>query len=146
MDWTGITEGLKSLSGMVTSAFDFFGKGKLDATKAAEMSHALEMKIKELESSSYQIQIALTEKMMVAAPWRAPLALVSGSAVVLICVFNCVARSVGWGAYSVEITTPEFLLLLGFFVFVASGDVDVLKKIFNWIGDRISKKPDNKEK
>ncbi len=148
MDANPIIEGLKTVAGMVTGVFDFLGKGRLDQTKAAELYYGLNQKLRELETHAWQLQLALTEKLMAQAPWRAPLALASGGALIAVCAFNLVARSVGWADYAVDPLAPEVLLLVGLFLFVAAGDVELLKqwvaRIVEWKAKRNQAKEDKR--
>lgn len=121
-----ILEGIRAIGGIVENVFGFLSKGRLDQTKAAELYYSLQTRLRELESSAYQLQLALTEKMMAAAPWRTPLALSSGLAVILVCAFNLIARSAGLAQYTLAVASPEFLVLVGLFIFVASGSLDLL--------------------
>lgn len=123
--FAGLTSTIQSIGGLVTSAFDFFGKGKMDETEAMKQYYILQLKIKDLESYANQLQLSLTEKMMVGATWTKYIALTTGFSIVLICLFNIVCRAFGW---SVEVTvfSWEVLALLGLFMFSASGSTQVL--------------------
>jgi hypothetical protein len=123
--FTGLTSTIQSIGGLVTSAFDFFGKGKMDETEAMKQYYILQLKIKDLESYANQLQLSLTEKMMVGATWTKYIALTTGFSIVLICLFNIVCRAFGW-SLEVTVFAWEMLALLGLFIFSASGSTQVL--------------------
>ncbi|MFA5379054.1 MAG: hypothetical protein WC455_25085 [Dehalococcoidia bacterium] len=133
--FTGLTSTIQSIGGLVTSAFDFFGKGKVDETEAMKQYYILQLKIKDLESYANQLQLSLTEKMMVGATWTKPLALITGITIILICILNITCRTMGWGV-SVNLLSGELLLLIGLFVFVASGSTRLLMAIAEKIAER----------
>lgn len=125
------------------SIIDLIGRGHPDQTRLAEMKHQYEMAILALSSALQQGELYLKEKLMVGAPWTKPLALTTGFAIVFICVFNAVCRIIGIGKVSVDLATPEILLLIGLFVFVTSGSTEFLFKIIQWLTERLPKKPED---
>ena len=135
----GIITGLREIGGMVGNVFEFMGKGKLDATEATKQYYALELKIRELVSYAYQLELSLTEKMMVGATWTRPLALITGITIIVICVFNTVCRTMGWGV-NVDLMSGELLLLIGMFVFVSSGSVKLLLTVAEKLSERWNEK------
>lgn len=146
MDFTGITEGIKAVGGMVTSVFDFLGKGKLDETKAMELGNALQTKIRELESSAFALQLSLTEKLMVGAGWTKPLALITGIALVAVCVFNIIAPALGLQSRALAIESWEVLILLGLFTYVTTGSSKILFMLVEAILERRAKNKTDKPK
>ncbi len=145
VDFAGIIDGLKVVGGMVAKVFDFLGKGRLDETAVAKMFYDLQGKIKDVEAEAWKLQVELTKSMMAAAPWRTPLVLASGGGLIAVCVWNLVARSVGWAQHGMDVRSPEIAVLAGMFVFTASGAVDLLIRAFEWIRKGSEKKPQNEE-
>jgi hypothetical protein len=123
--FTGIKDTIASLGGVVTTVFDFIGKGKMDETEAMKQYYILQLKIKDLESYANQLQLSLTEKMMVGATWTKYIAMTTGFSIIAICIFNIVCRAFGW-SLEVTVFSWEILALLGLFIFSASGSTQVL--------------------
>lgn len=123
--FTGLTSTIQSIGGLVTSAFDFFGKGKLDEIEAMKQYYVLQLKIKDLESYANQLQLSLTEKMMVGATWTKYVAMTTGFSIIAVCVFNIICRAFGW-SLEVTVFSWEILALLGLFIFAASGSTQLL--------------------
>ncbi len=117
---------------------DLIGRGHPDQAKLAEMKNQYELAVKNLDFSIQQAQILLAEKMMVGAKWQYPLSMVTGIAIVCACFFNLIMKSFGCNI-TLDILTPEWLILLGMFLYVTSGSSEILVKIAIWI---ISKIPD----
>lgn len=145
MDFTSITDGIKALGDIVTSVFDFFGKGKLDQTKAMELNNAFQTKVRELEGNAYELQIKLTEKLMVGASWTKPLALITGIALVSVCVFNIVAPAFNLQAHALAIDSVEVLILLGLFMYVTTGSSKVLLLVVEYVISKWSNRKQHKE-
>lgn len=112
---------------------DLFAMDKIDKTKALQLRHEYEMAVQDLAFKLTQAELWMAEKMMVGATWIRPLALGTGFAIIGVCAFNIVCRSVGWGTYSVEFASTEMLILLGMFIYVTSGSSRALAAVIEWL-------------
>lgn len=139
-----ITGGLAEVGKMVTTVFGFLGKGKVDQTEAMRQYYILQLKLKDLESYANQLQLSLTEKLMVGATWIKPLVLTTGFAIIAVCIFNIVCRTFGWG-FEVNIFSWELAILLGLFIFVASGSAKVLIAVADQMLEWLSKRKNKQE-
>ena len=77
---------------------------------------------------------------MVGSRWQYPLVLITGIAIIFICLFNMVIYSLNLG-YPVNIYTPEMIILFGMFIFTTSGSSEILTKMAIWILSKIPEKP-----
>lgn len=116
---------------------ELIGRGHPDETKLVELKYQYETAVKNLDYSIKQAELYLAEKLMVGAKAQYPLTMITGIAIILVCLFNIVVRTMGWGV--VDIYTPEMIVLISTFLFITSGSDDLLIKITLYI---ISKIPD----
>jgi len=86
-----------------------------------------------------QLQMA-----MLSARWTQLMVLISGVAIILACLFNLVCKAFGRGI-TIEFALPEMLILIGMFIFSASGSPEVLTAIAEFLIDTM-KKNKRKEK
>jgi len=80
-----------------------------------------------------QIQV-----LVIASKWTQLMVLLSGVAIILACLFNLVCKAFGRGI-TIEFALPEMIILIGMFIFSASGSPEVLTAIAEFLIDRMKK-------
>ena len=139
--------------GLVTGAYDvvksigmgiinLFTMDKVDQTKLAELKHQQILAQQNFEFTLRQAEIWMAEKMMVGQRWTVQMALITGSAIVFMCLLNMICVTFGW---SLEVTfwTPSFLILVGVFMFSASGSTRLLVAVTEFLVDQMEKNKSN---
>ncbi len=135
--WSMITGAYSMVEKIGLGIIDLFSKGKVDETEIAKQKIQYELALKNLDFSIQQGGMWLAEKLMVGARWTYPLTMLSGCAIVAICLFNIVVRTMGWGI-NADVFSWEFIILIGMFLFTASGSAEVLIKAAGVIISRMS--------
>ena len=79
-----------------------------------------------------QIQMA-----MISSRWNQLMVLISGSAIVCACLFNLICKSLGICGAVIDFATPEILILLGIFVFSASGSAELLMAVAQYLLEKM---------
>jgi len=121
---------------------DLFAMGKVDETEALKLKAEYEKAVLNFDFQLKQAGLWMQEKIVVltGTTWIKPLALVSGFAIISVCIVNSVARSFGFGGYALEFSTPELLILLAMFVYVTSGSPELLIKVILWLIEKMKSK------
>jgi len=78
------------------------------------------------------------QMLVIASKWTQLMVLISGVAIILACLFNLVCKAFGRGI-TIEFALPEMLILIGMFIFSASGSPEVLTAIAEFLIDRMKK-------
>jgi hypothetical protein len=143
--WSMITGAYSMVEKIGLGIIELFSKSKLDETEIAKQKIQYELALKNLDFSIQQGGMWLTEKLMVGAKWTYPLTMLSGCAIVAICLFNIVVRAMGW-AVNVDIVSHEFLVLVGMFLFTASGSAELLIQFATFLMSKVKVNDGNKSK
>jgi len=80
-----------------------------------------------------QIQV-----LVIASRWTQLMVLISGVAIISACLFNLVCKAFGRGI-TIEFAMPEMLILIGMFIFSASGSPEVLIAIAEFLIKKLAK-------
>jgi hypothetical protein len=136
MDWNIVASLFDKAIAGVTSLFSWLGKGTLDKTEIAKAELQLKTVIAQLEFSKQQMQIWVQQGLIdleksTGAKWRTPLILITGVALVGVCVNNVLAYTYLPSARLISIGSSEVLVLAGLFVLLVTGSIDLLMGVFN---------------
>ena len=131
--------------------FDWLGKGTLDKTEIEKAKLQLETVMAQLEFSKAQMQIWIQQALIdmekaTGAKWRTPLILITGIALVAVCVNNVMAYTYIPTARIISLASPEMGVLVGLFILLVVGNPDMLLSLFrNKVGpDSLSGRPKDK--
>ena len=133
--------------GLVTGAYDvvksigmgiinLFAMDKVDQTRLAELKHQQILAQQNFEFTLRQAEIWMAEKLLVGATWTTPMTIATGSAIITACLFNIVCLTFGW-SLAVTFWTPSFMVLLGVFVFSASGSTKLLVAMADFLVEKM---------
>ena len=116
--------------------FDWLGKSTLDKTEIAKAQLQLEQVMAQLEFSRAQMQIWVQQQLIdlekaTGAKWRTPLILISGIALIGVCVNNVLAYTYIPAARLISLTSPEMGVLVGLFILLVVGDPKMLVDLFS---------------
>lgn len=119
------------LTGIGTGLLTLLGKGKLDETEIAKAKLETERFLANLDILQKQMTLWLQQSLIdlekaTGARWRAPLILVSGGALVAVCVNNVLAACYIPAARPVMMNDPAVLTLAGMFLLLVTGDAMLL--------------------
>ena len=126
-----IGKGFDLLTGIGTGILNLLSKGKLDETEIAKARLETERFMANLENLQAQLMLAVQQSLIdlekaTAARWRTPLILVSGGALVAVCLNNVLAACYLPAARPVSLASPEIIVLAGMFVLLVTGNAVLL--------------------
>ena len=146
---SGIAGIFDSAMAGVKSVFDWLSKGTLDVTAVAQAKIDLQKVMANLEFSKQQMQIWVEQSLIdmekaTGAKWRTPLILISGIGVVVVCLNNILAYTYIPSAHLISLASPEMVVLVGFFVLLVTGSLDLLMSVFKPTVSKTDPKGDKK--